>query len=65
MVRFIKGKVEGTEIKWHRGLINKSKNVVAFVVIKEEWGSRTEVTIESSQALMKVGSRGNGNGISG
>jgi hypothetical protein len=36
MVRFIKGKVEGTEIEWCRGLFNKSKNAMAFVAIKEE-----------------------------
>jgi uncharacterized membrane protein len=65
MVRFIKGEVEGTEIKWRRGLIDESKNAMAFIAIEEERGSGTEVTIESSRALMKVGSQGNGNGISG
>jgi hypothetical protein len=52
------------EIKEHEGHINKSEDLVAFIVIEQERGSRSEATIESSRAMMEVGSQGNGYAIS-
>jgi hypothetical protein len=34
MVGFVKGKVKGMKIKRHRGLINESEDLVAFIVIE-------------------------------
>jgi hypothetical protein len=64
VVRFVKGKIKGIKIEGCRGLINESEDLVVFVLIKQERGSGSEVTIESSRTMMEMGSWGNGYMIS-